>query len=1029
MNKNQFLKFIFSAIKLVIFIGIFGVIFKAGGVLAFEQPTCHFEQNGFFNAIYSPSDLGNYYARIYRIINGKYIFIGTVGPSRVIGSSNTILQVNGGIGNTTFTYNQDSRLGNVQEPLYDDILTYNSQYNYYVDFYTVWRYPTGAGYYQLNFSSTQSFSCVRSPSNLPKDLNLSNSADITSPTGHNEIKMVGDFIFNNIILDNGWNITGRPQFEELTLFANKITINAGSKIDYSGAANFDPGITQYQDNDVISDDCLMDGGAYLEPSVGGGGNGGKGGTGSFSGGLRDGWQPSPSFDARNSTPHGLDGLFYSGTRGGILWGTKSFDPYHIAYNNMWIAGPAINSGGGNLHIVTKILDNKGQIISNGFDGQNANYGYGGGAGGSITIDAYEITTSSVSGKAEISVNGGAGGSSVSGMVNGGHWHPDSDKDGYLAGGGGGGGGTIAIKSVLYNGSTINTSGQSTAFNFAGGSANTANPYQSWRGLPGTSIGQDGWAYLEPGGDYSLREEENKLSRTVTQGNSVAFKISADAINGLSLPINFTTESLSGDLTAKNIVLSLAPSGGALNTNSLKSSLNIQTQASTPVGTYKINLISLPNIPSLAQDVSDLLKRTLRLEIVVQSPGSFSVNNVASDCVGTVPKNTITWSKLDGATSYIVNKSTDGNSYSTSSGAIGQCASSECSYTEILSALDYGKTYYYKISAAKTGVANLIWSSNVKSVQTKSCGATPTLTPNPINANLVLTGSSYCEGGAPKNKLTFQMLINNNEISSYVDMGIILYRNDGWDNIHYGNNDPFIEGTYPGQQYTYYVKTTDGSSYASSSAPNGQRYDLSNIQSDPVTVTAANCNADLVIDPIDTIDIDFNSSNRGGPRLVMIHLIGDFIPYQGSVYAEASDIEGLENFYVNNLLFWLPGYNSSIANTDCHWNIWRGCTKYFYFYLPSTVCDGTYTVIMHAHTYISGPGDMDDSQPLTVNVKNSKNCKKSMVTFKGFFIGNSINITRQANSAPYSIEYDPVAAQNPPPGFADLLAPLWSETSP
>lgn len=925
MNKQLLQKIIFNAGKLtVLLIGLL-FIFKAGSALAFADPSYTFTQNGFYNTIFKPADLGNYYVKIYRQINGKNIYIGTIGPSQYIGP----------------TYNRTdlgAHLGDSTDPLYDDILTPEAQYNYYLEFYRVLNLIGGQSI--LDYMSWQNFIATRTPVSLPSDFDTS---AVISPTGYNDIKMVGTFNFNNLILSSGWKISGKPQFEKLTLYANKITIASGSKIDYSGAADVKP-LVWPPDNDVISDDCIIPGGGIrveFEPSAGGGGNGGNGGSGSYAQGIANGSQsfPSPGFSALSDSPHGINGNFYSGTRGALLWGTLSFDPYHnVIFDKMTTAQIFGNNGGGILEIKTKLLDNQGQIIANGLDGQSANYGNGGGAGGSIIIDVYKIITSQISSTSGITANGGAGGDKF-GPNRPWDWEPSGGNDGFMAGGGGGGGGTIAIKSTIYNDDKITSSGSIVSSNTVkadGGNADINHPFLiNYTALPGTSAGENGWKYREPGGEYSLREEEGKSSRSITQGNSATFKISADAINDLDLPVKFSIDTKGVNLTAENITLALNPSGGKLDLSrtSLKSDLVVQTKDSTREGTYKITLISLPDMDGLSQDVSDLFKRTLDLEIIVTK-------------------------------------------------------------------------------------------KPISPTPTPSVSPTPSPSPSPTPtpaASIKLNADAGCSGGSPLYRLNWDLVINGNYPTwSYSSgEGFMEYTNAGGNldsvrTCYLYNNSTQCEATAvdgyakPGTNITFYFKFYDVTY-------NG--INLGTVESEHKTVyySGNTCAGDLRIAPLIDITIDLSDTNYA----------------INTITAESS--KTLTSMYFSYSYSIPPLTNplvSFIGGSQCSNNYvgLTSCGKSFNLYINSATEPGDYNIKMRAQGYSVTTGYTYADKDFKLRVINSVQ-PKAPVTFKGFFIGKSITLNRDANTAPYNIYYDPVAAQNPPPGFADLLAPLWSEATP
>ncbi|MCL5795164.1 MAG: hypothetical protein M1338_02305 [Patescibacteria group bacterium] len=285
------------------------------------------------------------------------------------------------------------------------------------------------------------------------------------------------------------------------------------------------------------------------------------------------------------------------------------------------------------------------------------------------------------------------------------------------------------------------------------------------------------------------------------------------------------------------------------------------------------------------------------------------------------------------------------------------------------------------------------------------------------------------GGNPRNYLDwalFKVGSQTSEPINYSDYSFVITRNPAW---NYGQNVAYSNSYYDSQvdknqAYTYTVNFGPGQYYSGNL--------MTNIASQPINVTSLNCSANITIDEIsENIDVPMNERNYGA-GYVKATVAGDNVgmPIGFNIPTFGVSSSGIPMNLGTHSISYLTQWPATQTCTPYNFPTNKSCVRSFTVYIPSTVENGTYTALMSAETSwgFGVPNKAYTSRPFKITVTGN-NPPESLATFKGFFIGSNIKIARPINTAPYNIEYDPVAAQNPPPGFADLLAPLWSETSP
>lgn len=414
------------------------------------------------------------------------------------------------------------------------------------------------------------------------------------------------------------------------------------------------------------------------------------------------------------------------------------------------------------------------------------------------------------------------------------------------------------------------------------------------------------------------------------------------------------------------------------------------------------------------------------KVVKINPAPSLQITVDKTCNNGTATNKINWNTIPGVTpgSYEIYRSNIKGSYPPNPLKIVYPPAT--SYTDTYSINT--STQYYIVNAYG-GNANL-WSNWVE----VTC-AQPSPTPTP-NAFIKMDVDLLCNQGDPYHRLRWTLIVGGKEVP-WSNEGAVVWRDyidlSGTSRSENGACYPAANSSqcdvnsvlgrvYPGSNITYYIKFYGVKIIGSESAPAA---DLGTVESESKSVYFPGnyCTGHLRMLPISPIVVDMNEANYG-KVIIVATTDGQPVNYTNFRMGSTTMQEylGGVNFY--NLFSWISG-NNCTSNTTC--------VKSFYFFVPSTVPDNPtgspYKVYMSAECQSSIFGGGYDSGSFDVTVKNSPARPTSTeVLFKGFFIGDKILIEKDIY-APFRIEYDPVAAQNPPPGFADLLAPFWSEATP
>lgn len=400
-------------------------------------------------------------------------------------------------------------------------------------------------------------------------------------------------------------------------------------------------------------------------------------------------------------------------------------------------------------------------------------------------------------------------------------------------------------------------------------------------------------------------------------------------------------------------------------------------------------------------------------VTISNKPTFTIN---TDCSSGTVKNILSWNVVSGGpyTYEIYRRLATDTGYPPSLGVASNCPN--CTFVD--STAQQGKEYVYNIK---------IYNSNIwfqeKSIT--SCTVfTPTPTPIPASS-IKLNANAYCQNGYPRYTLNWNLVINGNyPVWSYSSgEGFMEYTNTNgypdWVRTCYpANNSTQCDFTAvdgyakPGTNITFYFKFY-GVTY------NG--INLGTVESEHLTTpyNGNTCTGDLNITYLGDIEIDLSKTNYA----------------QNTIAAQSTNKYSRINFGYSYstpaLSNPLVSFNPSGSSANGCYNNYAGldyCALSFNFYIPSTTPAQDYKVWMQAAGYSGAAGEKYISRSFSLHVKNGAQTN-AITTFKGFFIGEEIKILREANTAPYNIYYDPVAAQNPPPGFADLLAPFWKETTP